>query len=380
MVTDPASARPCAGLRVLLVLTVLVGIALPAGHVGVGQVAGPLARPAEARSSTADGARRRVVADRASTRSRDPTPTRGSTPGPSASGDGRPRPGRHRTSGGSNQGPFDPKLLDTINAAQAADRRARRASPGPTCPPDAVTASGSGLDPDITPAYAALQVARVARARGLPRARCASWSTHAHRRARLGFLGEPRVNVLELNLAAAPSGSALSGHDADAPGARATLRIYLGAAPGRRQDLRHARRGPPPPGPRHRRRRRPRRDPRPAEDRRAARRSRGRAPARASYRGTSFDEMDLDAVLARSPRSRSSTSSRTPTCPGSRHAKRWQDVEELLDAGIDVITTVNVQHLESLNDVVERITGVTAAGDRARRGGARAPTRSSSST
>ena len=54
----------------------------------------------------------------------------------------------------------------------------------------------------------------------------------------------------------------------------------------------------------------------------------------------------------------SSTSSRTPTCPGSRNEKRWQDVEELLDAGINVISTLNIQHLESVNDVVERITGV----------------------
>ena len=54
----------------------------------------------------------------------------------------------------------------------------------------------------------------------------------------------------------------------------------------------------------------------------------------------------------------SSTSWPTPTRPGSRHEKRWQDVDELLDAGIDVISTVNVQHLESLNDVVERITGI----------------------
>ena len=57
-------------------------------------------------------------------------------------------------------------------------------------------------------------------------------------------------------------------------------------------------------------------------------------------------------------RSRWSTSSPTPTCPGSRNAKRWQDIEELLAAGIDVITTVNIQHLESVNDVVEKITGV----------------------
>jgi two-component system sensor histidine kinase KdpD len=69
-------------------------------------------------------------------------------------------------------------------------------------------------------------------------------------------------------------------------------------------------------------------------------------------------EMDLDACWPAARGRRSSTSSRTPTSPGSRHAKRWQDVEELLDAGIDVLTTVNVQHLESLNDVVEQITGV----------------------
>ena len=56
--------------------------------------------------------------------------------------------------------------------------------------------------------------------------------------------------------------------------------------------------------------------------------------------------------------SRWSTSSPTPTSPAPRNAKRWQDVEELLDAGIDVISTVNIQHLESLNDVVEKITGV----------------------
>ena len=58
------------------------------------------------------------------------------------------------------------------------------------------------------------------------------------------------------------------------------------------------------------------------------------------------------------PGSRWSTSSPIPTSPGSRHAKRWQDVEELLAAGIDVYTTLNIQHLESLNDVVARITGV----------------------
>ncbi len=71
-----------------------------------------------------------------------------------------------------------------------------------------------------------------------------------------------------------------------------------------------------------------------------------------------LDEMDLDAVLARKPELVLVDELAHTNAPGSRHAKRWQDVEELLDAGIDVLTTVNVQHLESLNDVVERITGV----------------------
>ena len=94
--------------------------------------------------------------------------------------------------------------------------------------------------------------------------------------------------------------------------------------------------------------------------------------------------MDTDAVLAPAPGARrSSTSWPTPTPPARRHEKRWQDVDELLAAGIDVISTVNIQHLESLNDVVERITGIRQretdprprrAGrrpDRARRHGAR---------
>jgi two-component system sensor histidine kinase KdpD len=77
-----------------------------------------------------------------------------------------------------------------------------------------------------------------------------------------------------------------------------------------------------------------------------------------SYRGATFTEMDLDAVLARRPQVALVDELAHTNVPGSRHDKRWQDVEELLEAGITVISTVNVQHLESLNDVVERITGI----------------------
>lgn len=78
-----------------------------------------------------------------------------------------------------------------------------------------------------------------------------------------------------------------------------------------------------------------------------------------AHRGVELSEMDLDAVLARAPRVALVDELAHTNVPGSAHEKRWQDVQQILDAGIDVITTVNVQHIESLNDVVEQITGVT---------------------
>ncbi|MEU9639861.1 sensor histidine kinase KdpD [Streptomyces tendae] len=76
------------------------------------------------------------------------------------------------------------------------------------------------------------------------------------------------------------------------------------------------------------------------------------------YRGAAFTELDLDEVLARRPRVALVDELAHTNVPGVRNAKRWQDVEELLAAGIDVVSTVNIQHLESLGDVVESITGV----------------------
>jgi two-component system sensor histidine kinase KdpD len=77
-----------------------------------------------------------------------------------------------------------------------------------------------------------------------------------------------------------------------------------------------------------------------------------------TYRGAALEEMDLDAVLARHPNVALVDELAHTNVPGSRHAKRWEDVNVLLDAGIDVISTVNIQHIESINDVVERITGI----------------------
>jgi two-component system sensor histidine kinase KdpD len=80
--------------------------------------------------------------------------------------------------------------------------------------------------------------------------------------------------------------------------------------------------------------------------------------ASVEHRGMKLEELDLDAALKRRPELILVDELAHTNAPGTRHLKRWQDVEELLDAGIDVFTTLNVQHLESLNDVVAQITGV----------------------
>ncbi|MDT5068371.1 MAG: two-component system, OmpR family, sensor histidine kinase KdpD [Mycobacterium sp.] len=81
-------------------------------------------------------------------------------------------------------------------------------------------------------------------------------------------------------------------------------------------------------------------------------------PHYVEYRGTRFPELDVDAVLQRRPEVVLVDELAHTNTPGSRNTKRWRDIQELLDAGINVITTVNVQHLESLNDVVAQITGI----------------------
>lgn len=105
-------------------------------------------------------------------------------------------------SGGSNLGPSSPDLLKAVRQARTEVVR-QNGVPRADVPPDAVTSSASGLDPHISPAYADLQVARVARARGMSAADVQDL-VDAHTQGRiLGFLGEPRVDVLELNVALA---------------------------------------------------------------------------------------------------------------------------------------------------------------------------------
>ena len=80
---------------------------------------------------------------------------------------------------------------------------------------------------------------------------------------------------------------------------------------------------------------------------------------RVTYRGVVLEEMDVDAIVARHPQVALVDELAHTNVPGSKHHKRWEDVLELLDAGVDVVTAVNVQHLESLNDVVAKTLGVT---------------------
>ncbi|MDT0142465.1 potassium-transporting ATPase subunit KdpC [Microbacterium sp. PRC9] len=121
---------------------------------------------------------------------------------PSAAGDGYDG----GASSGSNLGPENPDLVSAIEQRRAAIAELEGVDPSQV-PADAVTASGSGLDPHISPAYALLQVPRVAAARGLTESEVRS-VVEAHIQQRdLGYLGEPRVNVVELNLALDALGS-----------------------------------------------------------------------------------------------------------------------------------------------------------------------------
>jgi K+-transporting ATPase ATPase C chain len=104
------------------------------------------------------------------------------------------------SSGASNAGPNEPSLLQAVNARRAAVAKENGVQPSQV-PPDAVSASASGLDPDISPAYAYLQAARVAGARHLSVAAVNNLIQHEIQPRSFGILGEPRVNVLELNLA-----------------------------------------------------------------------------------------------------------------------------------------------------------------------------------
>jgi len=179
------------GAVALVVFTVLLGLAYPLLMFGVGRAA----FGAAADGSLVEGADGRVVGSRLIGQAFDGREYFWGRP--SAAGDGYDA----GASGASNLGPTSQTLAATVQQRIAA---LLAASPGATAvgiPAELVTASGSGLDPDISPAAASFQVERVAAARRLDPAQVRDLvREHTQGRA-LGFLGEPRVNVLELNLA-----------------------------------------------------------------------------------------------------------------------------------------------------------------------------------
>jgi potassium-transporting ATPase KdpC subunit len=185
-----------AALRALLVLTVVFGLGYPLAATGLAQVLA---------SGHANGSlvTSKGVVVGSSLLGQNLTDAKGNPlpqyflPRPSAAGKDGYDP---TSSSASNLGPNDAGLVKAINDRRAADAKMDGVNPS-TVPPDAVTASGSGLDPDISPAYAYEQVNRVAAARHLPVATVhALVAKHVQGRT-LGFLGEPRVDVLELDVA-----------------------------------------------------------------------------------------------------------------------------------------------------------------------------------
>jgi K+-transporting ATPase ATPase C chain len=176
-------------LRLLVVMTVVLGIGYPAAVWAIGRVV-----PSRADGSFVTRASGQVVGS--SLIGQDFPGATWFHSRPSAAGQGYDA----LASSGSNLAADNPDLVDAITQRKA-DVATQDGIPAADVPPDAVTASGSGLDPDTSPEYAAAQVARVAKARGLTVAAVAQLVADHTTGRTLGFIGEPRVNVLELNLA-----------------------------------------------------------------------------------------------------------------------------------------------------------------------------------
>jgi K+-transporting ATPase ATPase C chain len=187
---QPAARQVWAALRMMIVMTVLLGLAYPLVLTGLAQVAF---------SGNADGSLIRqggtVVGSELIGQSFEGEPQYFQSR-PSAAGDGYDP----LASSASNLGPESPDLLTAIKERRAAAAELDGTAPADVAP-DALQASGSGLDPHISPAYAAQQVDRVARERGMTPAQVSALVDKYTQGRTLGVLGEPRVNVLLLNLA-----------------------------------------------------------------------------------------------------------------------------------------------------------------------------------
>lgn len=189
-VLSPALRHGWAGLRMILVMTVIVGLAYPLVMTGFAQLA--FRHRADGSMVSRDGG---VIGSSLIGQSFDGKPQY-FQPRPSAAGEGYDP----LASSASNLGPTSPELLTQVEERRAAAAQLDGTDPAKVAP-DALTASGSGLDPEISPEYAAQQVDRVAAARHLDPAVVRRLVDENTRQRTLGFLGEPRVNVLLLNLA-----------------------------------------------------------------------------------------------------------------------------------------------------------------------------------
>ncbi|QDZ13618.1 potassium-transporting ATPase subunit KdpC [Humibacter ginsenosidimutans] len=182
-------------LRAMIVLTVLLGVAYPLVMTAVGQ----LTMPARANGSliTVNGTTvgSSLIGQSFTDGKGNPLPQWFQSR-PSAAGDGYDA----NASSASNLGPNNSELVKQIDARKAQIEKLDGVDAA-SIPPDALTASGSGLDPHISPAYALLQVHAVAKARGIPESRVEALVTSMIQGRDLGYLGEPTVNVLQLNLA-----------------------------------------------------------------------------------------------------------------------------------------------------------------------------------
>jgi len=184
------------GLRIMLVFTLVLGVVYPLVITGIGQ----LFFPGQANGSLLKNAAGQVVGSKLIGQSfadadGNPLPQY-FQPRPSAAGDGYDA----ANSSGTNQGPENPDLIAAIQERRAQIATFNGVTPEQV-PPDALTASASGLDPDISPEYARLQIDRVARARNLPRDAVAALVEEYTSAPDLGYIGQTRVNVTALNLA-----------------------------------------------------------------------------------------------------------------------------------------------------------------------------------
>ncbi|AHI00703.1 potassium-transporting ATPase subunit C [Kutzneria viridogrisea] len=195
--------QTAAGLRLLLVMTVLLGLVYPLAIWGIGQIPG-LRANANGSIVTVDGqavGSSLIGVDPVDPNAKDdPANDRYFHNRPSAGAQDVLGPGDPSSSGPSNLAADNPKLVEAVKKRQEAIAQ-REGVPVAQVPADAVTASGSGLDPDISPAYAQLQLKRVAKVNHLTESQVAQIVAENTKGRGAGFVGQPTVNVLALNLA-----------------------------------------------------------------------------------------------------------------------------------------------------------------------------------